>query len=98
MSWVANGWVKLVAGNMVWGCRLIGKVGSRWSASRQAGGFRDAELGFELVQSVGGATRRGRLDEGKRLGSLYSTHRTVGKPKPHGGSKSACTTTERRSK
>ena len=49
---------------MVWDCRSIGRVGSRWGASRRVGSFRDAELGLGLVQSVGGATRQG-LDEGK---------------------------------
>jgi len=52
-------------GAMVWGCRSIGRVSSGWGTSRGAGNFRDAELGFGLVQSVGGATRR--LDEGKRM-------------------------------
>jgi len=53
-------------GAMVWGCRSIGRVGSGLGVtSRWTGNFRDAELGFGLVQSVGGATRR--LDEGKRM-------------------------------
>ena len=57
---------------MVWGCRSIGRVGSRWDASRQAGGFCDPKLGLGPIQLVGSATRRGQLDEGKRMWELSS--------------------------
>lgn len=63
--------------------------------------FRDAELGFGLVQSVGGAPREVDLLKGsecKSSGSLYGTvltspHKTVKKTRPYGGSssRSACT-------
>ena len=52
---------------MVLGCRSIGRVGSGWDASRQAGGFCDAKLDLGPIQLVGSATRRGQLDEGKRM-------------------------------
>jgi len=40
VSWVANGWMKLVAEQyMVLGCRSIGRVSSGWGASKWAGSF-----------------------------------------------------------
>jgi len=45
-------------------------VGSGWGADRQAGSFRDAELGFRLVQSVDGRLV-GREGNVRFRGSLY---------------------------
>jgi len=42
---------------MVWYYRSVGRLGCGWGTSRQAGSFRDVELGFRLAQSVGAATR-----------------------------------------
>ena len=37
---------------MVWGCRLVKRVASRWGASRQVGSLCDTELGVKLVRSI----------------------------------------------
>ena len=90
-----------MVGDMAWYYGSVGRVGCGWGANRHPGSFRDAELGFGLVQSVGGAPREVDLLKGsecKSSGSLYGTvltspHKTVKKTRPYGGSssRSACT-------
>ena len=73
----------LLVANIVQDCRSLGKVGSRWGASRHAGNFRDKELGIKLVRSIGGAMSEVTLLEERALYDILP-HGSVGKIRPHG--------------
>ena len=72
VSSVKSNWMLLVAEQQGAGLQVGWQGGQR--VGYQQASFCDTKLGIKLVWSIGGATRRDRLDEGKRI-SLCGTYR-----------------------